>query len=453
MLTVYNTLSRKKEPFQPIDPNHVKFYVCGPTVYDTAHIGNARPVVVFDVLFRLLSHLYPKVTYVRNITDVDDKIMVAAKERGIDIQTLTTDTTKMYQDDMASLYALSPSIQPKATEHIAEMQAIIQTLIEKGHAYAVENHVLFSVKSDPHYGHLSNLIQDDIVAGARVEVAPYKKDPSDFVLWKPSTPDQPGWDSPWGRGRPGWHIECSAMAKKYLGETFDIHGGGIDLVFPHHENEIAQSSCCHQKPLANYWMHNGHLGINGQKMSKSLGNFFTVRQKLADIPGEVIRLVLLSTHYRQPLDWTDAAVTQSKNILDRFYTALKDFDDPVEGHPSDALLEGLKDDLNTPLAFSYLHELTNAINKATTLDNKKKHQRLLKENALFLGFLNQSSKDWFQTRQEGSLTPDAIESLLQERQVARQTKDFKKADEIRQTLENQGILLDDTPQGSTWRYR
>lgn len=452
MLTIYNTLSRKKEPFQPTDPNHVKFYVCGPTVYDTAHIGNARPVVVFDVLFRLLNHLYPKVTYVRNITDVDDKIMIAAKERGIDIQTLTSDTTKMYQDDMASLYALSPSIQPKATEHIAEMQAIIQTLIEKGHAYAAENHVLFSVKSDPHYGQLSNLSQDDIVAGARVEIAPYKKDPSDFVLWKPSSPDQPGWDSPWGRGRPGWHIECSAMAKKYLGETFDIHGGGIDLVFPHHENEIAQSSCCHQQPLANYWMHNGHLGINGQKMSKSLGNFFTVRQKLADIPGEVIRLVLLSTHYRQPLDWTDTAVTQAKNILDRFYTALKDFDDPIESRPSEILLEALKDDLNTPLAFSYLHELANAINKATTLDEKRKYQRQLIENALFLGFLNQSSKDWFQTGREG-ITPDAIESLLQERQVARQTKDFKKADEIRQTLENQGILIDDTPQGSTWRYR
>ena len=453
MLSIYNTLSRKKEAFQPLNPHHVKFYVCGPTVYDTAHIGNARPVVVFDVLFRLLNHLYPKVTYVRNITDVDDKIMIAAKERGIDIKTLTLDTTKMYQDDMAALYALPPSIQPKATEHIAEMQAIIQTLIEKGHAYAAENHVLFSVKSDPHYGQLSNLSQDDIVAGARVEIAPYKKDPSDFVLWKPSTSDQPGWDSPWGRGRPGWHIECSAMAKKYLGETFDIHGGGIDLVFPHHENEIAQSSCCHQKPLANYWMHNGHLGINGQKMSKSLGNFFTVREKLAEIPGEVIRLVLLSTHYRQPLDWTDAAVTQAKNILDRFYTALKDFDDPVESRPSEVLLNALSDDLNIPLAFSYLHELTNTLNKATSLDEKKKYQRQLMENALFLGFLNQSSKDWFQTKKEGTLTPGTIESLLQERQMARQNKNFKKADQIRETLENQGILIDDTPQGSTWRHR
>lgn len=452
MLSIYNTLSRKKEAFQPLNPHHVKFYVCGPTVYDTAHIGNARPVVVFDVLFRLLNHLYPKVTYVRNITDVDDKIMIAAKERDIDIKALTLDTTKMYQDDMAALYALPPSIQPKATEHIAEMQAIIQTLIEKGHAYAAENHVLFSVKSDPHYGQLSNLSQDDIVAGARVEIAPYKKDPSDFVLWKPSTSDQPGWDSPWGRGRPGWHIECSAMAKKYLGETFDIHGGGIDLVFPHHENEIAQSSCCHRKPLANYWMHNGHLGINGQKMSKSLGNFFTVREKLAEIPGEVIRLVLLSTHYRQPLDWTDTAVTQAKNILDRFYTALKDFDDTVGANPSEGLLDALKDDLNTPLAFSYLHELTDAINKATSPEDKKKHQRLLKGNALFLGFLNQSSKNWFQTGREG-ITSEAIESLLQERQQARKNKDFKTADTIRQALESQGILIDDTPEGSTWKYR
>jgi cysteinyl-tRNA synthetase len=453
MLMIYNTLSRKKEPFTPIDPTHIKFYACGPTVYDTAHIGNARPVVVFDVLFRLLKHLYPAVTYVRNITDVDDKIMVAAKERGIDIQTLTLDTTKMYQDDMAALHALPPSVQPKATEHILEMQAIIQTLIDKGHAYAAEGHVLFSVKSDPHYGQLSNLSQDDIVAGARVEVAPYKKDPSDFVLWKPSSPDQVGWDSPWGRGRPGWHIECSAMAKKYLGETFDIHGGGIDLVFPHHENEIAQSSCCHEKPLANYWMHNGHLGINGQKMSKSLGNFFTVREKLVEIPGEVIRLVLLSTHYRQPLDWTDTAVTQSKNILDRFYTALKDFDEPTGAHPSETLLDALKDDLNTPLAFSYLHTLTDNINKAETLPEKKKYQRLLKENALFLGFLNQSAKDWFQTGRNGTLTPEEIESLLQIRQQARKDKDFKTADTIRQTLESQGVLIDDTPDGSTWRYR
>ncbi len=451
-MRLYNTLTRSKETFNPIDPEHIKFYVCGPTVYDRAHIGNARPVVVFDILLRLLQHLYPKVTYVRNITDIDDKIIVASRERNIDIKTLTEETTKMYQEDMGALNAIPPSCQPKATDHIADMQSIIAELIEKGHAYAAEGHVLFSVKSDPSYGLLARLNRDDMIAGARVEVAPYKKDPEDFVLWKPSTFEQPGWDSPWGYGRPGWHIECSAMAKKYLGETFDIHGGGIDLIFPHHENEIAQSSCCHQKPLANYWMHNGHLVVNGEKMSKSLGNFFTVREKLADMPGEVIRLILMATHYRQPLDWTDQAVTQAKNILDRFYGALQGYEGET-GSFSESVLEALQDDLNTPLALAHLHELTQSIYKAATDKEKTLYQQQLKSNGNLLGLLFQTPRQWFQENKTASLSPEDIHALINERRSTRESKNFKRADEIRQQLEEQGIILEDTVHGSTWKYK
>lgn len=452
---LYNTLKRTKEFFHPINPDHVKFYVCGPTVYDSAHIGNARPVVVFDVLFRVLKILYPKVTYVRNITDIDDKIIVAAQEKKIDIATLTQKTAQMYQGDMAALNALPPTVQPRATDHIAQMQAIIGILIDKGYAYAAEGHVLFSVKSDPNYGELSKFNQDAILAGARVEVAPYKKDPADFVLWKPSTDDQPGWESPWGFGRPGWHIECSAMAKEYLGETFDIHGGGIDLVFPHHENEIAQSSCCHDgKTLANYWMHNGHLVVNGEKMSKSLGNFFTVRDKRSEIPGEVIRLVLLSTHYRQPLDWTDQAVAQARNVLDRFYTALKGYEsDASEESFEDTVMEALKDDLNTPLALSHLHEMANKINTAESDQERKTYQGQLKNSAAMLGLLSQTSEGWFQQGDEGKPTAEEIEALIRERQVARSNKDFARADGIRKGLEAQGVILEDGPQGSTWKYQ
>jgi cysteinyl-tRNA synthetase len=453
-MRLYNTLSRTKESFKPIDPTHVKFYVCGPTVYDTAHIGNARPVVVFDVLFRLLQHLYPKVTYVRNITDIDDKIITAARERKIDIATVTQQTTQMYQEDMGALNALPPSVQPRATDHVGEMQEIIRILIEKGHAYAAEGHVLFSVKSDSTYGILSQVNHDEILAGARVDIAPYKKDPSDFVLWKPSSSEQPGWESPWGYGRPGWHIECSAMAKTYLGETFDIHGGGIDLVFPHHENEIAQSSCCHDKPLAHYWMHNGYLMVNGEKMSKSLGNFFTVREKLTTIPGEVIRLVLLSAHYRQPLDWTDQVVTQSRNILDRFYGALQGYDDHEEGHPfMEPILEALKDDLNIPLALTHLHELTQSVHKAKTDEERRNYQCQLKTNAGLLGLLCKTHRQWFQESGLQKLSSDTIDTLIEERQEARRRKDFKKADEIRHLLEEKNIILEDSAQGCTWKYR
>src|SRR6201996_9331476 len=318
-LIIYNTLSRDKEPFVPIDPAHVRMYVCGPTVYDYVHIGNARPVVAFDVLYRLLKRRYPRVTYVRNITDIDDRIITRSAANNETIDSLTARTGSAYQNDMKRLGALPPDHEPRATEYVGQMVALIGTLIERGHAYAAEGHVLFSVPSMPDYGRLSRRSRDELVAGARVEVAPYKKDAADFVLWKPSTPEQPGWDSTWGRGRPGWHIECSAMAKEHLGITFDIHGGGLDLIFPHHENEIAQSRCAHDDaPLANYWMHNGFLTIDKDKMSKSLGNFFTVRQLLAKAPGEALRLALLTAQYRQPLDFSPEALEQAKTTLDRW---------------------------------------------------------------------------------------------------------------------------------------
>jgi len=452
-LKLYNTLSRKKEAFQPIDMDHVKMYVCGPTVYDPAHLGNARPVVVFDVLYRLLKHLYPKVTYARNITDVDDKIIKAAKQNKESIDNLTKRTTEKYHKDMAALNALSPDIEPRATAHIQQMIDIIEILIKKGHAYEAEGHVLFSVRTDLNYGALSGFDKDQIISGARVEVAPYKKDPEDFILWKPSTDDMPGWESPWGFGRPGWHIECSAMAKAYLGETFDIHGGGIDLVFPHHENEIAQSSCCNDgKKLANYWMHNGHLGVNGEKMSKSLGNFFTVDEKLSEMPGEVIRYLLLAAHYRQPLDWTEEGVEQSKNVLDKFYNALKGVEKQDVDINSD-LLESLKDDLNIPLALSSLHTLVSRIHKTTDENHKNKLQNELRVSANMLGLLYQDPEEWFQSAQGKTMPAEEIEQLIQKRTQARADKDFALSDKIRDDLAAQDVILLDGPEGTTWRYK
>ena len=323
-LVIYNTLSREKEPFVPLDAGHVRLYVCGPTVYDYVHIGNARPVVVFDTLYRLLKRSYPRVTYVRNITDIDDRIIVRAADNGESIEALTDRTAHAYQGDMRRLGALAPDVEPRATQYVAEMIGMIQRLIDNGHAYAADGHVLFSVPSMDDYGRLSRRSRDELIAGARVEVAPYKKDPADFVLWKPSTDAQPGWTSPWSRGRPGWHIECSAMSAKHLGETFDIHAGGLDLIFPHHENEIAQSrSAFGHAMMAKYWMHNGFLNISGEKMSKSLGNFFTVHELLDQYPGEAIRLLLLSAQYRQPLDFTHEGLTQAKATLDRWYGALR----------------------------------------------------------------------------------------------------------------------------------
>jgi cysteinyl-tRNA synthetase len=353
-LKLYNTASRTKEDFVPLDPDHVRMYVCGPTVYDRAHIGNARPVVVFDVLYRLLRATYKRVTYSRNITDVDDKIINAAHERNIPIDRLTKETTDAYHEDMDALGALRPDVEPRATEHIPQMIAMIQCLIERGNAYVADGHVLFKVTSMADYGRLANRDRREMIAGARVEVAPYKEDPADFVLWKPSDADQPGWDSPWGRGRPGWHIECSAMSETHLGESFDIHGGGLDLIFPHHENEIAQSTCAHGgKIFARYWVHNGYLTVNGEKMSKSLGNFFTVRDLLDQAPGEAIRFYMMGTHYRQPLDWTLDGLCSARAGLDRFYGALRDVSD-IEAGPDDALPETVRDALEDDLMKSRL---------------------------------------------------------------------------------------------------
>ena len=368
-LKLYNTLTRDKAEFRPIDPENVRMYVCGPTVYDFAHIGNARPVVVFDVLYRLLRLEYPKVTYVRNITDIEDKIMDAAKVNGESIEALTQRTADQFHEDVEALGTMIPDQEPRATAFVGEMLALIDRLVADGHAYEADGHVLFNVPSMPNYGRLSKLDRDAQIAGARVEVAPYKRDPADFVLWKPSRDDQPGWDSNYGRGRPGWHIECSAMSEAILGLPFDIHGGGQDLIFPHHENEIAQSCCAHKvETMANYWLHNGYLMVDGEKMSKSLGNFYTVRELLDDFRGEEIRFTLLSTHYRSPLDFTKDGLKQSRSALDRLYGALRSTQDlsidRIPEPPAD-LVAALRDDLNTPLAISKLHGLAAIINKCT----------------------------------------------------------------------------------------
>jgi len=458
-LQIYNTLSRKKEEFKPIDANNVRVYVCGPTVYDFAHLGNARPVVVFDTLYRLLRRIYGEkhVTYVRNITDVDDKIMAKAKESGEPIDSITKRTTEAYHADMAALNALSPDIEPRATQHIGQMIAMIQKLIDKDHAYVAESHVLFNVPSMKNYGELSRRPRDELIAGARVDVAPYKKDAADFVLWKPSASDQPGWDSPWGRGRPGWHIECSAMAKEHLGTTFDIHGGGLDLIFPHHENEIAQSRCAHDNaPLAHYWMHNGFLEINSDKMSKSLGNFFTVRQLLTKAPGEALRLALITAHYRQPLDFSIEALENAKAKLDRWYGALRaatavqvtseEIAKPVE----DALL----DDLNTPQAIAYIDELVTLLNRNSPISQTSIKAQLLAAGDA-LGLLQQDPEAWskWQPANQSGPTEVEIESQIAARLAARKAKKFSEADRIRDALEAQGVILEDGPSGTTWRRR
>ena len=456
-IQIHNTLNRRKEAFEPLDPANVRFYVCGPTVYDFAHIGNARPVVVFDVLFRLLRHVYGEnhVTYVRNVTDVDDKIIAAAKENGEPIRDLTERTFRAYQDDMAALGALTPTEQPRCTETIPPMVAMIGVLIDKSCAYEAEGHVLFHVPAMKNYGELSRRSLDDMIAGARVEVAPYKKHPADFVLWKPSTSEQPGWDSPWGRGRPGWHIECSAMAKELLGVTFDIHGGGIDLIFPHHENEIAQSRCAHEgAPLARYWMHNGFVQVNGEKMSKSLGNFFTVRELLEKgHRGEAIRLALLTAHYRQPIDITDDGLRQAKQQLDRLYGALRDFDTPPAGRaaPSLPVLAALEDDLNTPLALSHLYETMTALNKAERPVDRQKLRGELLASASLLGLLEADPAEWFQGAKGSDDDSAWIETRIAARLAARKARNFAEADGIRDELAARGIVLEDGPQGTSWR--
>ncbi len=451
-LHLHNTLSRRKEAFEPEDPARVRMYVCGPTVYDLAHIGNARPVVVFDVLYRLLCHHYggDHVRYVRNITDVDDKIIEAHRQTGEPIGQITARTTAAYHADMAALGALPPNDEPRATGYIAEMIRLMEGLIEKGNAYEADGHVLFNVPSMPDYGQLSGRNRDEQIAGARVDVAPYKRDPADFVLWKPAKPDEPAWDSPWGQGRPGWHIECSAMAGALLGETFDIHGGGLDLIFPHHENEIAQSRCAHGTGLmARMWVHNGYVQVDGEKMSKSLGNFITVHALLDEFPGwgEAVRLALMSTHYRQPLDFTRDGLRAAKARLDRWYRALEK---AGSGHPagtvSDEALAALDDDLNTPLALSAVDRLADEVMGGA---GEGAVGRLLGTGHL-LGLLDKDPADWFRG---GVAETDVavIEARIAERQDARKRRDFAEADRIRDALASEGIVLEDGPGGTTWR--
>ncbi len=459
-LHIHDTLSREKRVFEPENPNDVRMYVCGPTVYDKAHIGNARPIVVFDVLARLLRHIYgdDHVTYVRNITDIDDKINARAFERGIPIRKLTNQTVEVFHADMAALSALPPDFEPRATENIDGMVAMIETLIGKGHAYEAEGHVLFNVPSMVDYGQLSRRKRDELIAGARVEIAPYKKDAADFVLWKPSDPKkgEPGWDSPWGFGRPGWHIECSAMSKAILGETFDIHGGGLDLIFPHHENEIAQSRCAHgTATMARYWMHNGYLMAEGEKMSKSLGNFYTVNELLEEFPGEAIRLLLLKTHYRQPLDFTKEGLAEAKRELDGFYGALRNAKSSgrIASAPHPLVFKALMDDLNTPQVISELHRLTGLLNTSDD-DARSANAGVLLGSAETLGLLQQDPEAWFKWQPAsatGGLGDDEIEAKIATRVEARKNKDFATSDAIRDELLAAGIILEDGAGGTTWR--
>ena len=464
-LTLYNTLSRRKEPFEPLDPTRVGLYVCGPTVYDRAHIGNARAYVVFDLLYRLLGETYGRdhVRYVRNITDVEDKINAAARQNHEPIAALTARTTAAFHRDLAALNTLPPDVEPRATEYIPQMIAMIERLIASGHAYVAAGnetagHVLFAVATDPHYGEFSRRSRDEMIAGARVEVAPYKRDPADFVLWKPSGADLPGWESPWGRGRPGWHIECSAMSEMHLGETFDIHGGGLDLVFPHHENEIAQSASAHGgRPLARFWVHNGLLTDAGAKMSKSLGNITTVRELLDEgARGEEIRLALLATHYRDPLDWTNSRLRQARQTLDRFYRALS--------LPRAAILErfgevekalrpvreALEDDMNTPLALTELHELVGAVNRGSADAERSAMQGALATGGRLMGILESDPVEWL--RGSTPADGDQIEERIAARVAARGRRQFAEADRIRAELAAEGIILEDKPDGTTtWR--
>ena len=456
-LRLYNTLSRTKEEFVPVDPDRVTMYVCGPTVYSYAHIGNARPAVVFDVLVRFLRHLWPKVVYARNITDIDDKINAAAKEQGVEISVITKKYEQIYLDDMAAIGVTEPDIDPHATDHIPEMISMMEKLIANGHAYAAEGHVLFNVPSFPDYGGLSGRDQDELLAGARVDIAPYKKDASDFVLWKPSTQDLPGWDSPWGHGRPGWHLECSCMIEKHLGRTIDIHGGGIDLVFPHHENEIAQSTCAHGGDnFVRYWLHNGFVNVDKEKMSKSTGNVLLVHELLKQAPGEAIRLALLSAHYRQPLDWTDDGLAQAVKMLDRLYGALRlmdDVDADPDAPPDETFLRALSDDLNTPRALAALFELARQGNTAEDPAEKARIKSVLMSSANLMGVLTQNPEDWFARNDQnlGGPGPEEIERLIQSRNEARAAKNFAEADRIRDELAEQRVTLEDAGDGTKWR--
>jgi cysteinyl-tRNA synthetase len=454
-LKLYDTLTREKRIFTPIDPSNVRMYVCGPTVYDFAHIGNARPVIVFDVLFRLLRHRYgaAHVTYVRNITDVDDKINARAAEEypalplNESIRKVTETTDRQFHEDVAALGCLPPTVEPRATEHIAEMRALIERLVKSGNAYVERDHVLFSVASMPEYGKLARRSLDEMIAGARVEVAPYKHAPMDFVLWKPSKPGEPAWPSPAGiktPGRPGWHIECSAMSWKHLGEIFDIHGGGVDLVFPHHENEIAQSRCAFHTPImANYWVHNGFLQVEGEKMAKSLGNFVTIRDLLKDWPGEVIRLTMLLTHYRQPLNWTANALRESRRTLDHWYELTAD---AAPGILCADVIGALADDLNTPKAIASLHELRTEAAKGHPGACSS-----LKASAQLIGLLQQTAVQWGSFRPASvAIDENKVTALIAARNAARQAKNFRESDRLRDELAKMGVVVKDTKEGTTW---
>ena len=443
-LQLYNTYSKRLENFTPLDPSNIRIYACGPTVYDLIHIGNARPIVVFDLLVRLMRYLYPRVTYVRNITDVDDKINLKARENNEKIDKLTSRTIKLFHEDALALCSLKPDIEPRATKHIHEMIEMIRTLLDNGHAYLSEGHVIFSVPSMPEYGKLSGRKLEEMIDGARVEVASYKKNPADFILWKPSKSDDIGWDSEFGRGRPGWHIECSAMSAKYLGERFDIHGGGLDLIFPHHENEIAQSCCAFKsKMMAQIWMHNGYVTVDGDKMSKSLGNFVTVRDALEKFPGEVVRYSLLSGHYRSPIDFSFKGLKEAKLSLDRLYRAISTYDKSNDF--DDEFIKALTKDLNTPEAFARLHELAKEANKGSELSAQK-----LFTCGKLIGLFNNNPLNWFKEKVNDD-GKKIIEELILKRKEARSKKDFSSADKIRNQLRNMGVIIEDGSDGTSWR--
>ncbi len=455
-LKLYDTMAREKRPFVPADPDRVTMYVCGPTVYGYAHIGNFRPVVVFDTLFRVLRHVYgaEKVIYARNVTDVDDKINRKAVEEGVDIRVITDRYLAAYEADAAAMKALPPTISPRATDHIADMLAQIGALVQRGAAYAAEGHVLFDTQAFPDYGQLSGRPMDEMIAGARVDVAPYKRHPADFVLWKPSKPGEPVWESPWGPGRPGWHIECSAMIEAALGLPIDIHGGGIDLTFPHHENELAQGRCAHDLPTyANYWMHNGFLDIEGVKMSKSLGNVVIPHELLQKVPGEVVRWALLSGHYRQPLDWTEDLLAQSRKNLDYLYGVLQRVKglDVDRAEPSPVVLEALADDLNTPKAYAELFAMAKALETARG-EEKAAAKAALLASANLLGFLQDDPDVWFAGGADDDLR-GKVEALLEARKAARAAKDWGEADRIRGELDAMGVVVMDSAEGATWRLK
>ena len=454
-LHLHDTLRGKKIVFEPLKEGEVTMYLCGPTVYNYAHIGNARPAVVFDLLARLLRRTY-KLTFARNITDVDDKINQASIDTGKPIEEITARFIKAYNDDMGVLGVSLPDIEPRATQHIVEMVEIISTLIEKEFAYEADGHVLFDVTANSDYGALSKRDIREMIAGARVEVAPYKRSPHDFVLWKPSTPELPGWDSPWGRGRPGWHIECSAMAKKHLGMTVDIHAGGQDLVFPHHENEMAQSTCAHDGvPFARYWVHNGFLSLDSTKMSKSLGNVLLVHDMVKTIPGELIRLALLGAHYRQPLDWSDAALEGARNMLDRLYGAVRGIEVSAAERQSAAVpatvIAALEDDINSPKALAEMFAQARQLNKSTDENERHSLAAGLLAGGDLLGIMQIDPEAWFSDPGSSDLSNDEIDAMLIQRKEARANRDFSAADKIRDQLAAQGVTIEDGPAGARWR--